>query len=117
MVKRILYADDDDLFRKVVLRLLTGLGYHAEAVEDGAQALLRAQDAIFDALVLDSHMPGLTGIEVATRLRALEITTPVLLISAETDVSSLARLAGTPHYLAKPFAREDLKQSLVSMGL
>ena len=105
---RVLVAEDDPLYRRVLQHFLTGKGYVVQLVSNGLQAL---QDALApDAprlLVLDWMMPGLPGPEVCRRLRA----TPrdhyqyVLLLTAKHTTADIVEglEAGADDYLTKPF--------------
>jgi two-component system cell cycle response regulator len=105
---RILVAEDDPLYRRVLQHFLAGKGYSVHLVNDGLQALEHALS--YDAprlLVLDWMMPGLSGPEVCRRLRA----TPrdhyqyVLLLTAKHTTADIVEglEAGADDYLTKPF--------------
>lgn len=66
---RVLVADDHPVNRLILAELFTQLGCEVWAVADGGGALEAAQRQIFDLICLDRHMPGLSGDEVAARLR------------------------------------------------
>lgn len=109
----ILIADDDPVTRRLVETLLTRDGYHVTAVESGEAALARleAADAPPVAL-LDWMMPGLSGIDVCRRLRAVrpEIPPYVILVTARTRPTEITEgyAAGVNDYVTKPFHREEL---------
>ncbi|MGA0603908.1 response regulator [Caulobacter sp. KR2-114] len=66
---RVLVADDHPVNRLILSELFTQLGCQVWAVADGGDALKVAQNQVFDLICLDRHMPGLSGDEVAARLR------------------------------------------------
>ncbi len=114
---RLLLADDDALYRRLLERTLAGWGYAVEAVWDGAAAweALRAEGAPRLAL-LDWMMPGLDGPEVCRRVRAMPTAEPpylILLTSRESKEDIVAGLrSGANDYVTKPFDRAELEARL-----
>jgi CheY-like chemotaxis protein len=114
---RLLLADDDALYRRLVERTLAGWGYQVEAASDGAAAweALRAEGAPRLAL-LDWMMPGLDGPEVCRRVRTLPTAEPpylILLTSRESKEDIVAGLrSGANDYVTKPFDRAELEARL-----
>ena len=105
---RVLVADDEDDIRALVCLAVTKAGCTvADAVSDGSAALAVARAGIPDLAVLDVSMPGATGLEVCTALRADPATAGIriLLLSAGASLEDVARglAAGADAYLAKPF--------------
>ena len=105
---RVLVADDEDDIRALVGLAVRRAGCTvATEVADGPQALTAARTDPPDLAVLDVSMPGATGLEVCTALRADPATAgvPVLLLSAGASPDDVARglAAGADAYLAKPF--------------
>lgn len=109
-----LVADDDQVSRLMLCAMLAEWGYQAVAVGDGEQAwqLLRRDDTPRLA-VLDWVMPGLDGVEVCRRVRALGRAVPVyvvLLTARDSKRDVVAGLeAGANDYLTKPFDRDELR--------
>ena len=106
---RVLVADDEDDIRALVGLAVRRAGCTvATEVADGTQALTAARTDPPDLAVLDVSMPGATGLEVCTALRADPATAavPVLLLSAGATPEDVARglAAGADAYLAKPFS-------------
>ena len=111
--RRILVVDDYAANRAVALALLREIGYSAEAVESGEEALALLAGRVFDAVFLDSEMPGLDGPETCRRLRRQEGSgrrVPVIAITAHTrpEEREACLAAGMDDYLAKPFQASDL---------
>ncbi len=108
---RILVIDDERAVRDSLRRALELEGYDVELADDGEEALERlASPLAVDAAILDVLMPGIDGLEVCRRLRAVGNATPVLMLTARTEVDSrVAGLdAGADDYLSKPFALAEL---------
>ena len=106
---RVLVADDEDDIRALVGLAVRRAGCTvAIEVADGTQALTAARTDPPDLAVLDVSMPGATGLEVCTALRADPATAgvPVLLLSAGATPDDVARglAAGADAHLAKPFS-------------
>ncbi|MGB0731891.1 MAG: response regulator, partial [Miltoncostaeaceae bacterium] len=83
---RILVADDEEAVRTAVRRALTLAGYEVELASDGDEALAMLAERAPDAVLLDVMMPGVDGIEVCRRLRAVSDATPVLMLTARDAV-------------------------------
>jgi two-component system response regulator MprA len=109
---KILVVDDERAVRESLRRALELEGYEIELASDGSEALLALQDEEPqpDAVILDVLMPGVDGLEVCRRLRALGNRVPVLMLTARDEVESrVAGLdAGADDYVTKPFALEEL---------
>ncbi len=102
---------DDDAAVRDALALVLGLdGFDVSTAADGREAMRSLTSERPDAVILDVLMPGVDGLEVCRRIRATGDRTPVLMLTARTEVSErVAGLdAGADDYLAKPFAREEL---------
>lgn len=114
--QRILIADDNDLVRELFMGYLQSLGAECTAAKDGAEALQQAQVNRFAAIVLDLAMPGLTGAEVARRLRAVGTTARIIGVSAHTDAADRADAlaAGMDAFLTKPVELAELGRTLAA---
>jgi len=107
---RILVVEDDAVTAEAIVRELGGNGHESTTVRDGAEAVELAMAKLFDAITLDRMLPTLDGLAVVERLRDSGILTPVLMISALSDVDErIAGLrAGGDDYLTKPFAPDEM---------
>lgn len=107
---RILVAEDDSETAAFVAKGLRELGHQPVTAENGEDALHLAITEQLDVIVLDRMLPKLDGLSVLKRMRAAEIGTPVLLLTAlgqiENRVEGLE--AGADDYLVKPFAFSEL---------
>src|SRR3954449_7025994 len=102
---RILVVDDDPTVAEVVARYLLRDGHDVECVPDGRVALDRALADPPDLVVLDLMLPGMDGLEVCRRLRALG-PVPVIMLTARGDESDrvVGLELGADDYVAKPFS-------------
>lgn len=114
---RVLVVDDEEDFREVLASLLERLGLQVTTASSGTEGLDIAASTSFDTILLDQRMPGLSGLEVAARLRAAGIATPIVVVSAAHDIATIARTMGTPLWLRKPFGLTALQQVLGSAGV
>lgn len=107
---RILVIEDDDVTAREIVTELASHGFDAEHVAEGHAGLLRACGPGYDAITLDLMLPGMDGLSVVTELRARGVGTPVLMISALSDVDERVRglRAGGDDYLTKPFAPDEM---------
>jgi DNA-binding response OmpR family regulator len=109
---RILVAEDQSDLREMISFTLRLAGHQVVATNDGAEALQQAQDTQPDLIILDLHMPRLTGYEVCRQLKALEAfkDTPVIIISAKgsPDEIQAGLDAGASEYIRKPFPIDNL---------
>jgi two-component system response regulator MprA len=107
---RLLVVDDDPAVREALALVLGLNGFEVTTAVDGRDAIRTLAVDAHDAVVLDVLMPGIDGLEVCRRLRSTGDRTPVLMLTARSEVSErVAGLeAGADDYLAKPFAREEL---------
>jgi two-component system OmpR family response regulator len=111
---RVLVVEDDPRVRDMLQRGLTEDGYAIDIARDGTEALDRALSFEYDAIVLDLMIPGVDGYEVCRRLRAQKRWSPVLMLSARTQISDRVRGldSGADDFLMKPFGFEELSARL-----
>jgi len=107
---RVLLVEDD---RETADYLTKGLGQEGHGVEvaaNGQDGLFRATDGTFDLIILDRMLPILDGISVLKALRAANIATPVLVLSALASVGDRIEglESGSDDYLVKPFSFAEL---------
>jgi CheY-like chemotaxis protein/HPt (histidine-containing phosphotransfer) domain-containing protein len=98
-----------------VLRLLEKLGYRAEAVADGEEALTAFRTGRFDLILMDCQMPRMDGYESTRRIRALDSTIPIIALTAHAlrGDEKKCREAGMNDYLAKPINFRQLESTLL----
>jgi DNA-binding response OmpR family regulator len=106
-VSRILIVEDEVHLAQGLLFNLEAEGHSVSAVESGEAALemLAGKDGPFDVVVLDVMLPGLSGFEVASRLRAEKNFVPVLMLTARSRPEDVLKgfASGADDYLPKPF--------------
>lgn len=106
---RVLVVEDERKLARLIARGLEEDGHTVDVALDGDEAVARAA-GMYDAIVLDVTLPGHSGTDVCRWLRAHDVTTPILLLTArdqiEDKVEGLG--AGSDDYLTKPFAFEEM---------
>ena len=108
-----LVIDDEPLIRELFVEFLQILGYEADAVVDGSEALAHFDPLVHELVITDFLMPGLTGLDVAEAIRARGHTTPIVMISghAEPDVQRRAVQAGL-RFLRKPVSLAQFEAAI-----
>jgi two-component system OmpR family response regulator len=107
---RILLVEDDARLTDALSRGFSAEGIVADVAGAGEDALWRAQSTPYGVIVLDVMLPGIDGIETCRRLRAAEVWSPILMLTARNAVGDrVAGLnSGVDDYLVKPFSFEEL---------
>jgi DNA-binding response OmpR family regulator len=103
---KILYAEDDVMMQKIVVRALVRLGYEVTTVDDGQEALDTIISEDFDLIILDLFMRD-----------ELKNNTPVLILSRNhlDETIQKAYTAGANDFIVKPFQPEDLVVKITRM--
>jgi len=110
----VLVVDDDVNLAAMLRRGLTEDGYRVDVVGDGTQAIWQASETAYDVVVLDVMLPGADGFSVCRQLRAADVWTPVLMLTARTAMADRVTGldTGADDYLAKPFGFAELTARL-----
>lgn len=110
MSRRLLIVEDDEDTRDFIAKGFAEEGYAIETATNGRDGLYHATDGGFDAIVLDRMLPELDGLALVKSLRAAEIKTPVLMLTAMSAVDERVKglRAGADDYLVKPFSFQEL---------
>ncbi len=105
----ILIVEDDPNIRKLVRVNLAKRGYTVSEAADSHEAIARFQEGPVDLVLLDLLLPGLSGVDVCTWIRARSYV-PIIILSArlEEDLKVAALDAGADDYVTKPFGQEEL---------
>ena len=115
---KLLVADDEDSIRWVLATALTEAGFEVEQADRGEPALERLRRGDIEAALVDIKMPDLDGLTLLSRLRESEVTTPVIIITAQNTMNNAieAMKRGAFDYITKPFDLEEV-QLLVDRAL
>ena len=107
---RILLVEDEPKVASFIRRALEEENYAVDVCGDGTMGLDWAQGVNYDLVILDLMLPGLPGLQLLKQLRAAEVKTPVLILTARSEVDQRVKGldAGADDYLTKPFAIEEL---------
>lgn len=107
---RVLTIEDDAVTAEEIATELRSHGFDVDLASDGIAGLELAVAGGYAVITLDRMLPGLDGLTLVARLRQQGITTPVLMISALSDVDERVRglRAGGDDYLTKPFASDEM---------
>ena len=113
----VIVVDDEYPLRAALRRALALEGYGVTEAASGEEAIELLRDRAWDAMILDVLMPGLSGLEVCERLRAVGERIPILMLTARETVADRVRglEAGADDYLVKPFALEELLARLKAL--
>ena len=111
---KILVIEDEKLLADSIQEMLERKGFQVECVYDGEAGAEYAALGIYDLLILDVMMPKLDGLEVARQVRRGRCNTPILMLTARSEVADrIAGLnAGADYYLTKPFDSGELLASI-----
>ncbi len=106
----VLVIEDERLLSESLCELLAQHGFMTEAAYDGPSGLEFALTGVYDLIVLDVLLPGFDGFELARRLRARRVGTPILMLTARSGLDDRVEGldAGADYYLAKPFEAREL---------
>ncbi|WP_203457608.1 response regulator [Gloeothece citriformis] len=83
-------------------------GWEVSEAKDGKEVLEKVEQQLPDLLILDNRMPELSGTEVYQCLQEKKVNFPIILITAYSDLDSLAESLGITYFLSKPFNISDL---------
>ena len=107
---RILVADDDNVLRHVIAKILKSGGYEVTAVDNGADALESLQRDNFDLAILDVWMPRMSGLEVLSHLRSAANRPRIIIMTSDDTPEALLRAVREQayDYIAKPFPPQSI---------
>ncbi len=108
--EKILVADDEKDLARAIGMILKYSNYEVDIVENGKQALEKAKENNYDAMILDIMMPEMDGIQALKEMRKNHIKTPILFLTAKSQVDDKVEGldAGANDYLTKPFDQKEL---------
>ena len=120
---RLLVADDQPANLTVLRRLLEKAGHQAQTVDSGEDVLTVLESERFDGVIIDLHMPGVSGLDVLKQVRVMEAgsqaLTPFIVLSADATASTVraCEQAGARAFLTKPIVVSRLLDSLADIAL
>ena len=114
---RILLVEDNSVNRKVALRLLATMGYHAESAVNGAEGVKALAEHGYDLVLMDVQMPVMDGYEATREIRRLQGDkrhTPIVAMTANAMKGDREKClnAGMDDYISKPVRRDDLREMI-----
>lgn len=108
---RIVVIDDDPVICSVVARIMRRQDADVRTATDGEEGLRLLDDYAADVLILDSKMPGISGAEIASRVRTAHPSLPILVSSGFQDVD----IPGAMGFLPKPYSSVDLTRAVAAL--
>ncbi|MBF0105630.1 MAG: sigma-54-dependent Fis family transcriptional regulator [Deltaproteobacteria bacterium] len=110
MKARILIVDDEKVICKALVKFLVTQDYEAEGASDGAEAIEKAKNQMFDLVISDLKMPSMSGIELIKKLKQIHpaIISIIMTGYGTIDNAVEAVKAGAFHYITKPFELDDV---------
>lgn len=114
---RLLLAEDERELSNALVTILKIKEYEVDAAYDGEEAWEKCQGSEYDGIILDIMMPKMSGLEVLEKLREHHINTPVMMLTAKSEVDDRVKglETGADDYLAKPFAMNELLARINAM--
>jgi len=107
---RISIVDDDESMREAMKVLIGSMGLDVEGFSSAEAFLNSGRSHVFDCLILDVRMPGLSGLQLQRRLAADDCPLPIVFVTAHygEETRTRAMEAGAVDFLSKPFAEQEL---------
>ncbi len=106
----ILFTDDEKTFRNIMTKELTRVGYNVTGCGSGAETIEKMQEKDFDVVILDMNMPVMDGIETMKRVKEMEPTTEVIVLTGQGTIENAVQATklGAYDYLTKPCKLTEL---------
>ena len=107
---KILTIEDDELIAHDIVRTLSASGFSVDVARTGREGMAKAMAGDYDVVTLDRMLPDLDGLTIVATMRGVGMETPVLVMSAMSDVDHRIQglRAGGDDYLTKPFSPEEM---------
>jgi CheY-like chemotaxis protein/HPt (histidine-containing phosphotransfer) domain-containing protein len=115
---QVLLAEDNPVNQTLAMKILERLGHKVQVVNNGKEAIERAQGEEFDLILMDVQMPEMDGLEATTAIRSAEVGTgkhlPIVAMTAHAMKGDREKClsAGMDEYLSKPIRIDELKQAI-----
>ncbi|MFN3243798.1 MAG: ATP-binding protein [Planctomycetota bacterium] len=115
--KKVLVVDDHPINRTLCETMLAGCNCELLFAASGAEAILQVARSAPDLVLMDCHMPGMSGLEATRAIRSTGYQNPILAVSADvtTDNATAVVAAGMQGILGKPFRQSDLFESITEL--
>ncbi|MFM0070692.1 response regulator transcription factor [Paraburkholderia sediminicola] len=107
---KILTIEDDELIAHDIVRTLSASGFSVDVARTGREGMAKVMAGDYDVVTLDRMLPDLDGLTIVATMRGVGMETPVLVMSALSDVDQRIQglRAGGDDYLTKPFSPEEM---------
>ncbi|RKF36371.1 response regulator transcription factor [Paraburkholderia fungorum] len=107
---KILTIEDDELIAHDIVRTLSASGFAVDVARTGREGMAKVMAGDYDVVTLDRMLPDLDGLTIVATMRGVGMETPVLVMSAMSDVDQRIQglRAGGDDYLTKPFSPEEM---------
>jgi DNA-binding response OmpR family regulator len=117
MNKRILVVEDDQDINKLIAMNLKDMNYDVDTCDNGRRGFEMASSGQYDLMVLDLMLPEMDGLEICRTLRAANVLTPILMLTArDSEADRVVGLEmGADDYLTKPFSVRELQARIKAM--
>ncbi|MGE5530306.1 MAG: response regulator [Patescibacteria group bacterium] len=108
---KLLLVDDEKNIRLILTQCLDEAGYEVTAAFDGEHALKKLEEERYDLILLDMKLPGMDGLQVLRKIRAMDPRQLVVMITAHGTIETAveAMKSGAADYLQKPFTPEEIR--------
>ena len=113
MAKVILVVEDDEAVRETAVALVESLGYHVASASNAHDALRRMQSERVDAVLTDVMMPGMSGFQLANRIRALDPDMPIICVTGYSQLTEDSSRCDA--LLQKPYRAQTIAETLKSV--
>jgi len=112
--EKVLVVDDEEAVRDLLQRILNKAGYNVVTAADGQEALYKVSLGEAEVVLLDIHMPGMSGMEVLGKLTADSPDYCVIMVTAVIDLDTAVETLkmGAYDYITKPFDQDEVKQKV-----
>lgn len=110
---KLLIVDDEEEFTSTLAERLRLRHYDTRVASDGEVAVDKIQEERPDIVLLDLHIPGMSGLEILTRIKAMDASIQVIILTGSVgDIAELTMKAGAVDHMIKPVDIEDLLEKL-----